>query len=400
MLFENIRIAFGGLVSNKLRTFLSVLGIMIGVMSVTLLLAVGTGASQLIDKQVSDLGAGVVYVFPRTTTSQTRPPQLTREDVKALLESPLARSVTGIAPALYFADSTATVGSRSMKPSQVIGTSADWFKVFARPATSGLSFTQRDVLSRRRVVVVGETVQRKLFPGQSAVGKTIRISGFDYEVVGLLQKRGGGLGGDQDAYIVMPESVMSDTLRGSFKGFDELAVQGRKGTSAGVTQKEVESVLRQTHRITDPTKRDWEVFDNAQLAQVTSTISVAFRGLLGLIAGISLLVGGIGVMNIMLVTVTERTREIGIRKALGARRSHLLSQFLVEAVVLTGVGGLLGLAVGGALAQIRIGPARAILQPWMAGLAFGVSVLIGVVFGVYPANRAAKLRPIDALRYE
>jgi putative ABC transport system permease protein len=402
MVIENIRIAFGGLVSNKLRTFLSVLGILIGVMSVTLLMAVGTGASKLIDKQVSDLGANVLYVFPRTTASTVsgREPRINQADVEALLASPLSPSVQRIATALYASDTSVTAGSRTMKPSQVIGTDEEWFKVFARPATTGLSITKQDVLSRRRVVVVGATVQRKLFPGESAVGKSLRINGFDFQIIGLLQKRGGGLSGDQDGFIVLPRTAMSDTLDGAFKGYDELVVQARPGTPAGVMGKEVAAVLARQHRITDSTKYDWETFDNAQLAETTNTISLAFRGLLGLIAGISLLVGGIGVMNIMLVTVTERTREIGIRKALGAKRSHLLSQFLVEAIVLTGVGGVLGVALGAALAQIRIGPAQAILQPWMGAMAFGVSVFIGVVFGVYPANRAAKLRPIDALRYE
>jgi putative ABC transport system permease protein len=398
MLIENIRIALGGLVANKLRTFLSVLGILIGVMSVTLLLAVGTGASKLIDKQVSDLGANVLYVFPRSTANNTsREARITVQDVEALSIAP---SVRRISTALYAPGSTGVAGPRSMNLGQVIGTDEKWFQVFARPATAGLSISRQDVLSRRRVVVVGVTVQRKLFPGESAVGKTIRINGYDYQIAGLLQKRGGGIQGDQDAMVIMPITTMSDTLRGAFRGFDELAVQAWPNTPPGGAQRDVERILATQHRLTDPSKYDWETFDNAQLAATTATISLAFRGLLGLIAGISLLVGGIGVMNIMLVTVTERTREIGIRKALGARRSHLLSQFLVEAIVLTGVGGLLGVAVGAGLSQIRIGPASAILQPWMAGMAFGVSVFIGIVFGVYPANRAAKLRPIDALRYE
>jgi putative ABC transport system permease protein len=402
MLLENFRIAFTGLFSNKLRTLLSVLGILIGVMSVTLLLAVGTGASQAINKQVSDLGAGVVYVFPRgfVGQAQAKEPAVTQADMEALKNSPLAPSILRVSPELSIADGNATNGAKSMKPSQVIGTNSDWFKVFARPAVSGLIISEQDVLARRRVVVIGKTVAKKLFPGETAVGKSLRVNGVDFQIIGLLQPRGGGLNGDQDAIIVMPYTSMSDTLSGTFKTFTALAVQGRPGTEAGITKKELDRVFEKTHRITDPKKYDWDTFDNAQLAEITGTISVAFRGLLGLIAGISLLVGGIGVMNIMLVTVTERTREIGIRKALGARRSNLLLQFLIESIVLTGVGGVLGVALGAGLAQIRVGQFGAAFHPWMAGLAFGVSVFIGVVFGVYPANRAAKLRPIDALRYE
>ena len=401
MLLENIRTALTGLFANKLRTVLSVLGILIGVMSVTLLLAVGTGAAQVIDKQVADLGAGVIYVFPRTqsTSNQARRPAVTREDVAALETSPLSRSVLRIAPELY-ANATVTNGARSIKPTSIIGTNQEWFTVFVRPATSGITFNRADVLGRRRVVLVGRTVSKKLYGGQSPVGQTIRIGGTTFQIIGELQVRGGGIQGDQDSQIVMPFTAMNDTLRGTFDTFDDVAVQSKPGTPKGVTGRQIEAVLSAQHRITDPSKYDWDTFDNAQLAQITQNISVAFRGLLGLIAGISLLVGGIGVMNIMLVTVTERTREIGIRKALGARRSNLLGQFLIESVVLTGVGGLLGMGAGIGLSQIRIGSAQAVFEPWMGGLALGVSVFIGIVFGVYPANRAARLRPIDALRYE
>jgi putative ABC transport system permease protein len=402
MIFENVRTAMTGLVSNKLRTLLSILGILIGVMSVTLLLAVGTGAAKMVDKQVADLGSGVIYVFPRSASSsnQTRRPAITREDVTALETSPQARSVRRVAPMIYSVGGTATVGAKSFKPGNVIGTDHNWFSVFARPAATGITFNRSDVLARRRVALIGRTVSKRLFAGQNPIGRSIRLNGNEFQIIGVLQVRGGGLQGDQDSWIVMPYTAMNDTLRGTFESFDDVAVQARPGTPKGVMAGEIASVLAAQHRITDPAKYDWETFDNAQLAQVTQTISIAFRGLLGLIAGISLLVGGIGVMNIMLVTVTERTREIGIRKALGARRSNLLGQFLIESIVLTGVGGTLGMALGVALSRIRIGAAQAVFEPWMGGLALGVSVFIGIVFGVYPANRAARLRPIDALRYE
>jgi putative ABC transport system permease protein len=399
MLFENIRIALSGLVSNKLRTFLSILGILIGVMSVTLLLAVGTGAQQFINRQVSDLGANVVYVFPKYDATATKQPQITKSDLQTILNSPLAPSIIDAAPELSIRDGNATNGGKTMKLN-VTGSNTEWFKVFRRPAVSGINYSKQDVLSRRRVMVVGSSISKKLFAGKSPIGKSIRVNGFDFQVIGVLAPRGGGLNGDQDSVGIAPETAVSDTLRGAFTTYDDIAVQAREGTRPGVAKNEINRVLESQHKIKDPLKYDWDSFDNVQFAEQTATISTALRGLLGLIAGISLLVGGIGVMNIMLVTVTERTREIGVRKALGARRSHLLSQFLVESIVLTGVGGLLGLAVGAALSQIKVGAFGAVLQPWMAGLAFGVSVFIGVVFGVYPANRAAKLRPIDALRYE
>jgi putative ABC transport system permease protein len=403
MIFENIKIAFGGLVSNKLRTVLSILGILIGVMSVTLLLAVGAGASQLVNKQVADLGGGVVYAFNKSSASdlpQSRKPAMTQADVAALLTSRKAPAVQNVSPALYMNGTVATLGKRTVNPAFTIGTNPAYFKVFTRRTTSGLQLSDADVKARRRVIVVGQTVVKKLFPGTNPIGKSIRVGTTDFQIIGVLEKRGGGIQGDLDSIILMPFTSMGDTLRGPFSSWDDLTIQPKFGTPNGVLLQQVNAVLSETHRITEKSKYDWETFDNSQLAETTNTISLAFRGLLGLIAGISLLVGGIGVMNIMLVTVTERTREIGIRKALGARRSHLLSQFLVEAVVLTGVGGILGVGIGAALSQIKVGPASAILAPWMAGLAFGVSVFIGVVFGVYPANRAAKLKPIDALRYE
>jgi putative ABC transport system permease protein len=401
MIRENFRIAFSGLISNKLRSLLSILGILIGVMSVTLLLAVGAGATKFVKGQVAGLGTNTVYVFLKgfgaTNTAKTRKPAITKADLALLRDPTRSPSVLRVAPELQ-TTVLATAG-RYSESFSITGTNEEWATILNRSSSEGLLLSGDDVSQRRRVAVVGKTIQRKLFAGVSPVGKTIRLGGTTFDVIGLLDKRGGGLNGDLDNLVLIPETTMQDTLTGTFDSWTDIAVQF-KPAFAATGKDEIQSALMGLRGEKDKAKSELDFFDNTQLAATSNTISTALSALLGLIAGISLLVGGIGVMNIMLVTVTERTREIGIRKALGAKRRNLLSQFLIEAVVLTGVGGALGAAVGSALAQIRVGTFGAVLQPWMIGLALGVSVLIGVTFGVYPANRAAKLRPIDALRYE
>jgi putative ABC transport system permease protein len=401
MIRENFRIAFSGLISNKLRSLLSILGILIGVMSVTLLLAVGAGATKFVKGQVAGLGTNTVYVFLKgfgaTNTAKARKPAITKADLALLRDPARSPSVLRVAPELQ-TTVLATAG-RFSESFSITGTNEEWATILNRSSSEGLLLSGDDVSQRRRVAVVGKTVQRKLFAGVSPVGKTLRLGGTTFDVIGLLDKRGGGLNGDLDNLVLIPETTMQDTLTGTFDSWTDIAVQF-KPAFANTGKDEIQSALMGLRGEKDKAKSELDFFDNTQLAATSNTISTALSALLGLIAGISLLVGGIGVMNIMLVTVTERTREIGIRKALGAKRRNLLSQFLIEAVVLTGVGGALGAAVGSALAQIRVGTFGAVLQPWMIALALGVSVLIGVTFGVYPANRAAKLRPIDALRYE
>jgi putative ABC transport system permease protein len=402
MLFENIRIAFGGLFANKLRTLLSVLGILIGVMSVTLLLAVGAGASKFISGQVGQLGTNTLFVFPKgsgteVVSATARRPVLTRRDLAVLNDPVRSPSLLRAVPELT---SSAIVSTkRASQTLPITGTTAGWVSINNRTITEGLNFTVSDVQSRRRVAVIGPKLARKMFPGESAVGKPLRIGTTTFEVIGIFAKRGGGIIGDQDNVIVVPETAVQDAITGAFETYTVITAQMRPGYTNGA-QAEVTANLMREHGIKDKKKADFDFFDNAQLTATSSTISTALSALLGLIAGISLLVGGIGVMNIMLVTVTERTREIGIRKALGAKRWHLLTQFLVESVVLTGVGGVAGAGVGAALSQIKAAGFAPILQPWMLALAIGVSAFIGVTFGVYPANKAAKLRPIDALRFE
>ncbi len=405
MLIENIRIAFAGLFANKLRTMLSMLGILIGVMSVTLLLAVGAGASKFISGQVGQLGTNTLFIFPKglydgtveSTAAKTRKPALTKRDVDVLRDPARTPSALRVVAQV---DGSATVATTAYSQRLTInGTDEGWVAINNRTVERGLNFTSSDVLARRRVAIIGPKLATRLYPTASAIGKSVRIGTSSFEIIGVFQKRGGGILGDQDSVVVIPITALQDAVTGTFDTYSIVTVQ-MKPSATKTSQKEITSVLLKEHGIKDEKKADFEFFDNAQLTNTSRTISTALSALLGLIAGISLLVGGIGVMNIMLVTVTERTREIGIRKALGAKRWHLLTQFLVESVVLTGVGGALGAGVGAALSQLSGAGFAPILQPWMIALSMGVSAFIGVSFGVYPAWKASNLRPIDALRFE
>ncbi len=412
MIFENLRIALSGLRANRMRSALTMLGILIGTMSVILLLAVGAGAQRYIQRQVSDLGSNTIFVSPRTTFdafgnivssgTQSRKPALTDGDIRALREQSTA--IDKVVPTIG-ASVTAANGTRTLAIGTFTGAPADYTTVLPTQVVAGSFFTEADVNQRRRVAVVGDSVARRLYPGQSAVGQRIVFNGSGYEVIGVLKKRGASLLGDLDNQVIAPITSVQDTLTGRVETYSQLMITPRSAQTATAATEETKTILRNEHRIPTPPpgedpKDDFDVFDSKQFADTTTQISNIFTILLGGIAGISLLVGGIGVMNIMLVTVTERTREIGIRKAVGAKRANLLGQFLFEAVVLSCLGGAIGIALGVGLSQISAAGFTPVVQPYSIALGFGVSVFTGVFFGLYPANRAAKLRPIDALRYE
>jgi putative ABC transport system permease protein len=400
MIIENLRISFGALVANKLRTVLSVLGIMIGVMSVVLLLAMGSGAQKFVKKQIDAFGANtvVLYPIPATGGTLTRKPEVTAADLARLMDGS-SPSLELAAPQTDLTPAVASFGSKTATAKSVSGVDENWALVGNRKSQSGVLISRNDVVRRAKVAVVGETIAKKLYGTKNVVGKTIRVGSLDFEIVGLYARIGSGIDGDNDALVHVPITTMQTSLTGS-TSYDQVNIRARTGQAAGAAERDIRAVMDAQHKIRDTKKRDYDVFDAARVQATSGAITTALTALLGLIAGISLLVGGIGVMNIMLVTVTERTREIGIRKALGAKRGTLLTQFLIESIVLTGIGGIAGVAIGAALSRIKVGDFAPVLQLWMVLLASGVSIGIGVLFGVYPANRAAKLRPIDALRFE
>ncbi len=412
-LFEALRMAANGLLANRLRSSLTMLGILIGVTAVILLVAVGNGASVQINAQIQSLGANVIYVFPSNAKSTGGVSQgfgtgstLTQSDVDAIN----AQSAPDVVAAIPIAQSGGqiTYGNQNYF-APTTGTTTAFPQVRDYQLAEGSFFTDDDVNSRHRVVVLGQTVVQNLFGSTDPIGQTIKISRQSFRVIGVFAAKGGTGFGSQDNVVVAPITTVWAYLTGARgKVISQIVASA---TSAGtVTQAETEitTILLDRHGISDPTQADFQLQSQQDILNQATSIATALTLVLGAIAGISLVVGGIGIMNIMLVTVTERTREIGIRKAIGARRRDILVQFLIEAMVLSGLGGALGIAVGALLAREAPNiPAIAsssfptpVVSPSSVLLAFFVSVAIGLFFGIYPANRAARMHPIEALRYE
>jgi putative ABC transport system permease protein len=427
---EVLRFAWQGVTANKPRSALTTLGILIGVAAVIILVAVGTGSSKAVADQISRLGSNTLTVSASSTASggrggggfsipgggfaalggaqtstsqnatETRTPVLTLDDARAIATSKQASAVLGVAPVVSASSVTATYDGASHSVGTFTGTTPAYLPIANLSIHYGRSFTDSEYTAHARVAVVGETVAEDLYGDnvQGLVGKTIAFNGITYQVVGILTEEGTTGPQDQDDRVIAPATAVQDTL----SGYGNLSSISIKATSAGSVTKaesQVEAVLDSRHGVTS-TDRDYSVSSASSILSAATSSNKTFTVLLGAVAAISLLVGGIGVMNIMLVTVTERTREIGIRKAIGARRGDIVGQFLAEAVLLSIFGGVVGVAAGLVGSQFTIVGVQPVVAPYSVGLAFGVAVVIGLVFGLYPANRAASLRPIEALRYE
>jgi putative ABC transport system permease protein len=413
---ESFRIAMQGLSGNRLRSALTMLGILIGVGSVIVLVAVGNGSSVAVQKQIEGLGTNTLVVSRvrggfgggpgggggggrATNGTQSTVSQLTMQDVSALGDKTQAPDLKLIAPVIN-ETVTATYSGATYSPSQFAGTNADYLSIRNYTVAEGTAFTSTDVTNRNRVVLLGQTVVTNLFGSQNPIGATVQMNGIDFRVTGVLTPKGSNGTQDQDDIIIAPITAVQDTLAGANAPLSNITIEATSRSTMTAAADEVTTVLLGTHHITNPTSADFTVLNQATLLSTAGSTNSVFTVLLGAVAAISLLVGGIGVMNIMLVTVTERTREIGIRKAIGARRSDILGQFLVEAVLLTVLGGIVGVAAGLAVSKIRIVGVTPVVAPYSVALAFGVAVAVGLFFGLYPANRAATLRPIEALRHE
>ncbi len=406
--------AVNGLLANRLRSGLTMLGILIGVTAVILLVAVGNGESVQINNQIQSLGANVIYVFPSNArgaggvsqgfgTGQT----LTQADVDALNSRQQDPDVVAAIPIAQTGGQITWGNQNYFAPTT--GTTADFPTVRTYQLAEGSFFTADDVTANHRVAVIGQTVATSLFWATDPVGQTIKISRQSFRVIGVFAPKGGTGLGSQDNVVVAPITAVWAYLTGA-RGKVISQIVASAGSPGTVTQAETEitAVLLERHGISDPTQADFQLQSQQDILNQATSIATTLTVVLGAIAGISLVVGGIGIMNIMLVTVTERTREIGIRKAIGARRRDILVQFLIEAMVLSGLGGALGIAVGALLAReapsLPAVASSGFPTPVVSGpsvlLAFLVSVAIGLFFGIYPANRAARLHPIEALRYE
>jgi putative ABC transport system permease protein len=411
--FEALRLAWQGLMGNRLRSGLTMLGILIGVGAVILLVAVGNGTSVQVQAQVAALGSNIVYIYPSSTKAAGGVSQgfgsgstLTQADVTALNNQAQAPHIVTAIPVTQAAGNMTWQNQNWF--AQTTGSTADFAQVRAYTIATGSFFTTADVQSNSKVVVVGKTVVDNLFQGQDPVGQQIKINRQTFTVIGTFASKGSAALGNQDNVAVVPISTAWAYLTGGRgKNISQIVIEATGPDTVKAAQQEASTILLNNHQVADPTNPDFTMQSQQDILAATSSITGTLTVLLGAIAAISLVVGGIGIMNIMLVTVTERTREIGIRKAIGARRRDILLQFLIESMVLSGLGGLLGIATGwfisAQISSIKIGggslPPPVVSIPSVL-LAFGVSVGIGLFFGIYPANRAARLHPIEALRYE
>ena len=408
-LIETVRVALAGLAANKLRSGLTILGLMIGVGSVIVLIAVGTGSSAAVTNQIDQLGSNVLLVSGAPTLgglfrgggAASASTGLTVADANALVNPYQAPDVASSSPVVTANSVTLTSGDTTYSPSSFVGTTTSYEAARSYTMAEGSWFTNADETNHARVLVVGPTVVSELFSGQDPVGQSVQVNGTNFQIIGVTASKGSNGTSNQDDVAIAPLTAVQDTLTG-YGNISQIVVQAKSRGQLNAAQTEVTSILNQL----DPPSAEslgtsnFNVINQSSIVQASTASSKVFTTLLGEVAAISLLVGGIGVMNIMLVSVTERTREIGIRKAVGARRSDILTQFLVEAVLVSFFGGIAGVIAGIIGSQFKIAGVQPVIAPYSIALAFGAAVLTGLFFGTYPAGRAAALRPIEALRFE
>lgn len=404
MLNESIKMALDGMVSNKLRTFLTLLGIIIGVGAVIAMVSLGFGVKENIKDNISKLGSNLLMVSAGGRTASGarlaagEGARLTFEDMQAIEKQ--VDGISGISASVN--SSYQLVAGNQNWTSRVEGTTPSNFEIQNYEIDDGRIFTERDMNSRARVCVIGKTVADNLFPGDDPVGQIIRIKKAPFQIIGVLKSKGSsGMGMDQDDIVIIPLTTAQNRMMG-ITHVQRITVQAENENVINDVQAEVEQVLRTRHKIKEGDYDDFTISNMAAIMDTMMETANSITILLGCIAAISLLVGGIGIMNIMLVSVTERTREIGIRKALGATYNNILLQFLIEAMVIGIVGGFVGVALGiGASYGIsHFAGWSTVISWWAIVIAVVFSVGIGLFFGIYPARKAALLDPIDALRYE
>ena len=401
MLGTTVILAFRAINRHKLRSFLTTLGIIIGVAAVVTMVTLGNGATAAVREQISSLGANVLQLRPGQGFGRggggPRPPDFKPADLTAI-ENQLT-GVRAVAPMVQSGGTAIYEGSNWS--TTVYGTTAAYFEVQSWKADTGRLFMPEEEEAGKPVCIIGNTVRTNLFQGNDPVGKRMRIKGVSCQVIGALATRGQGGFGDQDDVVVMPIKFVQRRFTGD-RDISQIMVAVDDAYDTSVVQTSLEELMRERRKIKPGTEDNFNVFDTKQISDTLTGTTTILTQIVAAVAAISLLVGGIGIMNIMLVSVTERTREIGIRLAIGAVAREVLMQFLVEAIVLSCLGGLVGLFLA-LVASVAIAPLMQvpfIFDVKVNAIAFLFSAAIGVVFGYFPARRAAALNPIDALRHE
>jgi putative ABC transport system permease protein len=400
---EVIRFALRGLSANKLRSALTMLGILIGVAAVILLVAVGNGSAKAISSRIEALGTNTITVMS-TNRGGSASTALTTDMAAAITDPTMAPDVKSVSPVVS-SSATITYEGTDHSVNSFVGTTPSWFTASNTPIGTGSGFTADDEAQGRRVVVLGQTVVEELFPGVDPINKQVTVGGALFTVVGVLKEKSSTGFQDANDTAVAPLSAVRQVLTG-YGALNSILVEAKDPGKVDAVEAEVSTILNQRLTLTaqsstrSSSNTPYRIQNASQLLATQTATADTFTTLLGAVAAISLLVGGIGITNIMLVTVTERTREIGIRKALGAPRRVILNQFLIEATLLSVIGGVLGVAAALIGSSFEIVGVKPVIVPSSIGLALGVSIAIGLFFGGLPASRAARLRPIDALRYE
>ena len=401
MVYETVKLALQAILRNALRSFLTMLGIVIGVGAVIAMVTIGNGTTAKVAADLAKLGSNLLSVRPGQfgpgrASSEAKP--FNARDMGALKAQ--LRGVRAVAPT---SSKVATViyGSES-RSTPVTGTENGYFLTHDWQVTAGRSFLDGEVRSGRAACLIGATVRDKLFGKDDPIGRNIRVNKISCEVIGTLGSKGqSSFGTDQDDIIVVPLRMFQRRIAGN-SDISTIWVSAEEGTDTAKVQADIERLFRERRNVASGKEDDFSVRDMKQIAQTQTATTTVLTGLLAAVAGVSLLVGGIGIMNIMLVSVTERTREIGIRLAIGALEGQVLMQFLVEAIVLSVLGGLIGIMLGLALAALATQALEVpfVLDPTIVLIAFAFSAVVGVIFGYFPARRAAHLDPIEALRHE
>ncbi len=404
---DTLHETFSALTANKVRTSLTMLGIIIGISSVITMVSIGQGAQGAIQSSIQSIGSNLIIIYPgaqrgpgyQVSTGRGSSHTLTPGDASAMEQN--VANIAAVSPESSGRYQVTAKGTNTN--TSVTGVTSAYTAVHNVQVSDGAFITDSDNTNLRKIAVIGPTTRDDLFgAGSDAIGQVIRIKGLQFTVVGITVSKGSSGFNNQDDAIYIPLSAAQLFLVGDSSYVSTISVSAVSADVMTQVQNDITTMLLDRHHISDPTQADFNVLNQASIVSAASSVTSTFTLLLGAVAGISLVVGGIGIMNMMLTTVTERTREIGLRKAIGAKRRDINIQFLTEAVALTVIGGAIGVALGwgAAYAVTKLGLLQTSISMSSVLLAFGVSAAIGIVFGYYPARRASRLNPIEALRYE